>query len=384
MKPLESPRSRWSWKVGEAFGIAIRVHVTLVVLLAWVAASYAIRGEDLGQAALGVVLIGLAFVIVVLHELGHALVARRYGCRTAEILLLPIGGLARMDRMPERPLQELLVALAGPAVNVGLALGLAIVVAASGASFDPAHAATIGGALVSQLLWINIALAVFNLLPAFPMDGGRVLRALLAFRLGRDPATRIAGRVGRVLGGMLAVAGLFFNPMLIVIGAFVWLAARQEIAMLELRTILDDVTSEHAMIRNPEVVDAGESIERAADRMLAAGQVLLPVRDGGRLVGIVTAVDLASSLAGAGPRGTVASIVRTGVPAVAPDHPLVAAMTTLERTGVAFVVDRGELVGLLTLDQLETYAAFHAHRTDPPARLPMPRPFVVQDPARAG
>jgi CBS domain-containing protein len=159
--------------------------------------------------------------------------------------------------------------------------------------------------------------------------------------------------------------------MLAVIGAFVWLAARQESATVELRAILSGVTAEHVMIRNPEIVDASESIERAAERVLAAGHDELPVIDGGRLVGIVTATDLARALAAAKPRETVASITRTGVPVLAPDHPVAAAMETLERAGVAFIVDRDELVGLLPLDQLTTYAAFHARWTDPPARLPV-------------
>lgn len=371
MKPIEPQRSRWSWKVGELFGIAIRAHVTLLALLAWVAVSHAVHGASLGEAVFGVVLVGLVFAIIVLHELGHALVARRYGCRTREILLLPIGGLAQMERMPDRPRDELLVALAGPAVNVGLALVLAIVVAASGASFDPGRAATIGGALASQLLWINVTLAAFNLLPAFPMDGGRVLRALLALRLGRDRATRIAGGVGRVLAAVFVAAGLLFNPMLVLIGAFVWFAANQETAMVALRSRLSGVTVAHAMLERPEVVDASESIERAAERVLAAGHGQLPVGDRGRLVGIVTAADLALALASPRPDRTVASIVHEAIPVVAPGDRLDAVIGLLERSGVALVVDRGELVGLLTLEQLATYAAFHAPRADRPSRIPV-------------
>jgi Zn-dependent protease len=370
--PASQPqRSRWSWKVGELFGIVIRVHVTLLVLLAWVAVSHALHGASFGEAAFGVVLVGLVFAIIVLHELGHALVARRYGCRTREILLLPIGGLAQMDRMPERPVHELLVALAGPAVNVVLALGLAIVVAASGASFDPERAATIGGALASQLLWVNVVLAAFNLLPAFPMDGGRVLRAVLALRLGRDRATRIAAAVGRTLASVFVVAGLLFNPMLVLIGAFVWFAASQETASVELRSILSGVDVAHAMLERPEVVDANESIERAAKRVLAAGHGQLPVADHGRLVGVVTAADLAAALAMPNPDRTVASVTRSGIPVVAPRDRLDTVIELLQRSGVAFVVDRDELVGLLTLDQLATYAAFHAHRTDRSDGIPV-------------
>jgi len=365
---MKLQQRRWSWKVGELFGVSIRIHITLLALLVWVGASQAIGGSGFGQAVFGVVLVGLVFAAIVLHELGHALIARRYGCSTREILLLPIGGLARMDRMPDRPLQELLVALAGPAVNVGIALVLALVVAASGASFDPGQAATISGALASQLLWINLGLAAFNLLPAFPMDGGRVLRALLAMRLGRARATRIASGVGRVLGVGFVIAGLAYNPMLALIGVFVWFAAQQETATVELRSILSGVTVARAMIRNPVIVGADEPIERVAERMIAGGQYQLPVLDDGRLVGVVTAPDLAATLAAPGPHGAVSSIVRTDIPVVAPGDPLDRAMESLERAGLACVVERGELVGLLTIEQLATYAAFHALRADDSSR----------------
>jgi Zn-dependent protease len=316
------------------FGISIRVHITLLALFAWVATSYVIGGSGLGEATFGVVLVALVFAIIVLHELGHALVARRYGCITREILLLPIGGLAQMNRMPDRPAQELLVALAGPAVNIGFAIVLAFVMAATEASFDPALAATMSGALVSQLLWINIGLALFNLLPAFPMDGGRVLRALLALRLGRARATRIAGGVGRVLAVGFAIIGLLSNPMLVLIGVFVWFAAQQETASVELRSILAGVSVERAMIRNPEIVGADESIEHVAERMLAGGQHQLAVLHHGSLVGAVTAADVAARLAAPGPHGPIGPIVHTDIPVVDSDDPLESAIESLDRSGV--------------------------------------------------
>jgi predicted transcriptional regulator len=262
-----------------------------------------------------------------------------------------------MDRMPDRPRHELLVAVAGPAVNVVLAAVLALVVAATGASFDPEHAATVGGALASQLLWINVALAAFNLLPAFPMDGGRVLRALLAMRLGFARATRLASQVGRVLAGIFVAAGLLFDPMLVLIGAFVWFAAHQETATVELRSVLAGVTVREAMIAQLPVVDAGETIDRAAELVLASGHSQLAVVQHGQLVGIVTAADLAAT----DPQSPITPLVRTDIPVVAPDDLLDDVTTLVERAGVVFVVDH-DLVGLLTLDQLTTYATLHARR----------------------
>jgi Zn-dependent protease/predicted transcriptional regulator len=362
-------RSRWSWQLGSLFGIAIRVHATLALLLAWVAASYAAVGASVAQALFGLVVIVLVFSIVVIHELAHALAARHYGCRTREILLLPIGGLAQMERMPQRPEQELVVALAGPAVNVVLALVFGAVVVATGGSFAPSEAVSIGGALASQLFWINVVLAGFNLLPAFPMDGGRVLRALLAIRFGRDRATVTASKLGRVLAAGFVVAGLLFNPMLAIIGVFVWLAARQESAIVALRSSLAGVTVARAMIRAPSTIDAETPITQAAERLLATGQAQLAVTDAGVLRGIVTAEDVATTIAGAARHQPVRSLMRTSIPVIGPDEPLVDALDPIQRTGVAFVVDSGELIGLVTLDQLATCASFGAHWSDQPVRL---------------
>jgi Zn-dependent protease len=207
---------RWSYTLGRIAGIPIRVHLTFLLLLAWAA---------LTEGGLGGVLFTLVvFGVVVLHELGHALAARGFGIETRDITLLPIGGVARLERMPRSPFQELIVALAGPAVNAGLALaavGALVVVAASPnlVAFAP---------FLIKFLFVNVGLGLFNLIPAFPMDGGRAFRALLAMRTSFARATRIAARTGRWLAGALALVGLFVSPALVFVAAFVWLAGRQE------------------------------------------------------------------------------------------------------------------------------------------------------------
>src|SRR5579859_4038822 len=202
-----SQHGRWSWHLGRLFGIEVRVHATFLVLLAWVAFGHVLHGHDLGLAIGGVAYVVSVFAIVVLHELGHALTARQFGIATRDITLLPIGGVARLERMPTEPSQELLVAIAGPAVNVALAALLFGILGAMGAAADISQWSMVGGPFVAKLMWTNVGLAVFNLLPAFPMDGGRVLRALLALRTDYLRATRAAALVGQGMALLFGFAG---------------------------------------------------------------------------------------------------------------------------------------------------------------------------------
>lgn len=226
---------RWSWRIGRIAGIRISVHVTFLLILLWIVVEeYALGVRAMAGSALYMVAL---FTIVVMHELGHALTARRFGIVTRDIILLPIGGVARLERMPRNPRQELLVAVAGPAVNVVLALVLLAIVRLTGPlpaanlyDFDPLL--SVRGFLY-QLVFVNVVLALFNMLPAFPMDGGRVLRAVLAMRMSSYArATGIAARIGRVLALGLAAAGLYGlrNPFWVLIALFVWMAAGTEAA----------------------------------------------------------------------------------------------------------------------------------------------------------
>jgi Zn-dependent protease len=224
---------KWSAKLGRFAGIDVYVHVTFLLLLAWIAFSTWTETGSPAAVAASLVLILLLFLCVVLHEYGHALTARRFGIGTRSITLLPIGGVALLRAMPRDPWQEILVALAGPAVNVVIAAGLFLLMVigsrpGSLLAFDP-----VTGSLLPTLLTANLVLALFNLLPAFPMDGGRVLRAGLALRMDRVSATRIAARVGRLLALGLAVFGWFYSPILLLIAVFVWIGAGAEADAVE-------------------------------------------------------------------------------------------------------------------------------------------------------
>jgi CBS domain-containing protein len=210
------------------------------------------------------------------------------------------------------------------------------------------------------LFWINVTLAAFNLLPAFPMDGGRVLRALLAARIGRARATRLAGVVGKVLAVVFVLAGLTIGgTMLAIIGLFVWFAAEQESAVVTLTTMLANVTAADAMVREPRVVDAETSVDAVADQMLTGGIRELAVIEDGRVRGFVTATDLAPRISARPPHGTVGSAMHRDVPVVAPTTPLEALLEPLERHGVVFVGDRDAIVGVLTADQLAIFTTLH-------------------------
>lgn len=297
-EPREDPdRSLrpWSWRLGTLASIPIYIHATFVLLLAWIAFAHLSAGHGVAVAAQGLVLVLVVFAVVVLHELGHALVARRFGIATRDITLYPIGGIARLERMPERPRQELLVAIAGPAVNFALALVtyLALRIAGAGLGGEPL---AIGGALAVQLIWINLSLGLFNLLPAFPMDGGRILRATLAFWMDRPRATAAAAHVGRAIAVVLGIVGLMTSFWLALIAVFVWLAAGQEAAMEKMKTNLSGVSVADAMISEFQTLAPDAPVERAAARLASGFQHDFPVVDDGRIVGVLTRADILRGL----------------------------------------------------------------------------------------
>lgn len=301
MSPLEAqpPRAQhrpWSWSIGRLAGIEVRVHATFLVLLGWVGLSHLLQGHGLSAALAGLALVGAVFGIVVLHELGHALTARRFGIRTRDITLLPIGGIARLERMPKDPKQELLVAVAGPAVNVALAAALFAVVLALGASPIPPTLALVGGPLAAKLMWINVALALFNLIPAFPMDGGRVLRAALALRMDYVRATDIAARVGQGAALLFGLIGLFANPFLVFIALFVWIGAQQEADHAHVEADLAGTRVDEAMVTEFATLRPDESVASAARLIIHGFQDDLPVVDGMRLLGLLGREDVLRAL----------------------------------------------------------------------------------------
>lgn len=326
-----------SWRIGTISGIGVYVHWTFLILLAWVGWSYYAHGNNLIDAMHGLILVVAMFSIIVLHELGHSFAARRFGIATRDITLLPIGGVAQLERMPEDPKQELVVAIAGPAVNVVLA-GLCIlgmVVLAGVARFGPAlgeaardlgillnegqdatHSLSqiplLGVVFLGRMLLANLTIVAFNLLPAFPMDGGRVLRALLAMKFDYVRATQMAASVGQVMAIGFGILGLlvFHNPFLMLIALFVWMGAASESSMVQLKAGLRGIPLTHAMITQFRTLAPSDPIGTATGHVIAGFQHDFPVLEDGRIVGVLTKSDLLKSLAEEGVHQPVASVMR--------------------------------------------------------------------------
>jgi Zn-dependent protease len=347
---------KWSWKLGQVAGIGIYAHWTFLLLIVWIMTLHLGAGAGLGTALEGIAFVLAIFGCVVLHELGHALTAKRFNIRTQDITLLPIGGVARMERIPEEPREELWIALAGPAVNVLIAAILfAIGTVATGVAslYD---VAIVGGDFMTKLMLVNVILVGFNLLPAFPMDGGRVLRALLAHQMSYVRATRIAATIGQ--GMAIAFCILPFvgigNWMLIFIALFVFIGAEQEARMVQAHALLKDVETRTAMMTRFHALSPDDSLGAAADELLAGAQEDFPVLEHEQLVGILPRNRLIKALAEDGPDVAVRSVMRRDCP-VADEH------NTLEDTFEKIreaecsslpVVHDGRLVGMVTLQNI--------------------------------
>lgn len=349
---------KWSWKLGEFRGIGIYMHATFLILLGYIALSHWSAGESLAKTLEGVGFVLALFGCVVLHELGHALMAARFDIKTRDITLLPIGGVARLERMPEEPIQELWVALAGPAVNVVIAAVLFAWLHFT-AVFTPLEQLNVtSGPFLERLMLVNVMLVVFNMLPAFPMDGGRVFRALLATRLEYTRATEIAASVGQSIAMVLAFIGFFTNPFLIFIALFVWIGAVQEASTAVMKAALGGVPVRRAMMTDFHTLQPGDSLQRAIELILATPQQDFPVLGEGRVLGILTSRDLMVALHNRGPDTLVAEVMRRDFLTLDVNEMLDTALARIhaaECCKTAPVTQRGTLIGLLTAENVSEF-----------------------------
>jgi len=357
---------KWSIKVGNIFGISVYLHFTFVLLLAFLGFVTWKSTGSIYAAVDGLAFILALFGCVLLHELGHALMARHYGIKTSDITLLPIGGLARLERMPEKPMQELWVALAGPAVNVAIA---AVLFAGLGMTRGFALSAELNltdGSVWQRLLAINLILAVFNLLPAFPMDGGRILRALLATRLGRRRATAIAANVGQAMAIIMGFVGFFYSPMLVFIAIFVFLGAQAEAGLVEMQSALKGLRVRDAMMTRFRTLSPQDTLGKAVDELLAGSQQDFPVMANDAAVGILRRNDLVKALTENRRDTAVGEVMSRDCETVDEGAPLQQTIESLQarRCASVPVMKDARVTGLLTMENVSEMLMINAALTD--------------------
>lgn len=384
---------KWSWRIATVAGIGVYLHVTFLLLVAYVAFSQLSSGGSLWDVAGILLFLGSVFTIVVLHELGHALAARRYGIKTQDITLLPIGGVARLERIPEDPKQELVVAVAGPAVNVALAgmciMGILLIAGATfvgGNLWGGQHSLavyfgqmppirsmsdlpSVGVYVLGQLLFVNVVMIVFNMLPAFPMDGGRVLRAVLAMLTDRVRATRIAAQIGQTMAVLFAIVGLFGipgltgpNPFLMFIALFVWLSAGAEAAQVERRTMMGGVTARQAMVTRFQTVSPTETLNDVTLHIIRGFQQDFPVVSGDAVVGMLTRNELLKALVEHGREHHVSEVMHKTFERAEADEPLSKVFERLQTCACHSlpVLERGRLVGVIDMENVGEFIALRS------------------------
>jgi Zn-dependent protease/CBS domain-containing protein len=354
-------KMKWSYRVATIAGIQVRIHLTFLLLLAFYAWVYYIDGGP-QAAADGVLFTLLIFLCVLLHEFGHALAARTFGIRTPDITLLPIGGVARLERMPANPLQEFVIAIAGPAVNVLIAIAIFVVIGGVVPVREFGLVDTASGTLLDKLLVVNLLLVAFNLIPAFPMDGGRVLRALLATQMRYPAATRVAARIGQAIAVLFGLASLtpWGGPMLGFIAIFVFLGAQQELAYAKFRESTENLRVGQAMITRFQALPISLRAGEIAKTLSESNQGVFPFVDEQlNFHGIASRDDLQRASTQLPPEASASSVARTP-PTLTPSTGFGDALDLMQQTAeplLPVVNASGQIVGLLGLGQLAELSA---------------------------
>ena len=356
----------WSIKLLKIKGIDIKVHLTFVLILIWAAYRWSVStGEGMQGALFGIVATLLLFLSVTLHELGHSFQALKYGVKVRDITLMPMGGLAQMESIPEEPNKELRIALAGPLVNFGIAtllIGIGALLDARALVSLEELQASLGSVswsgLLAYLTSANLILGLFNLIPAFPMDGGRVLRALLAKKMNHAKATKIAAQVGQGLALLMGLWGFMSGSWtLVLIAIFVWMGAGQESQGAQVKHMLGEATVGQAMTRSPHVLRVNDSLSKAIELTLTTSQADFPVLEWGsnKVAGLISEIDLLRGLQSLGTYAAAREVMQTRITPVSPDEPLHVAQQKMltGRTRALPVLNlEGELLGLLTADDI--------------------------------
>lgn len=352
----------WSFKIARVSGIDIKVHATFFLILIFGALQWAgsVPGNPLAGALFGVSLMILLFTCVTLHELGHSIVAQLFNIPVREIVLLPLGGVALIAKSPEKPWHELLIAAAGPAVNVLIAALLFLVTGGIGVNLDVnALLATLREpSLTTMLIWLlfaNISLVVFNLIPAFPLDGGRILRAVLAMGLGNARATRIASTIGQISAVLLGILGIANGQLLLtLIALFIFFGAGQERGLTEARTVLNTLRVGDAYNKHALSLQIGDRVSTVVEYILTSYQPDFAVMQGSHIIGVITRNDVLRTLATDSADRYVTEIMQREFLRVEAHRSLDEVREILMESGaqLAAVFDGSRYLGLISLDDI--------------------------------
>jgi Zn-dependent protease len=345
---------KWSFTIGKLFGIPIRVHVTFFLLLAFVAFA----GKTLANGMYAVLFVIVVFVCVVLHELSHSLMAMHYGHKVRSITLLPIGGMAQMDEIPEKPREEIVISVAGPVASIAISvILLAAIYFLKIPIGSPLSTSFWEGNLVASLFWINLFLAAFNLIPAFPMDGGRVLRGVLGVFMPHMKATRIAVFVGQLFAVLLFFFGLFYNIWLALIAVFIYLGAEGEERAWEMRYALADAPVKSVMLEEFKSLSPGDTLGHASELFLHTLQGDFPVLFGNRPMGILRREILLTGINDKKENERVADFIQREYMTTTEREPLVELYKKMSEKGISMVpvMRADDLVGIVTMEQIGRY-----------------------------
>ncbi|HVJ19664.1 MAG TPA: site-2 protease family protein [Polyangiaceae bacterium] len=367
---------KWSYRLLRVSGIDIRVHATMLIMVALVAFDFR---NLYGAAGLGFgALFACAlFVCITLHELGHSLVAQRFGVEVKEIVLLPIGGVAMLRSEPSKAWQELLIAVAGPFVNVVIAFALALALRGEISFLDKAVPSLSLHGFAEWLVLSNMILAVFNMIPALPMDGGRALRAVLTMVFDKPRATRIAAGLGQVLAVGFIVWALFEvqSPILALIGAFVFFAAGQERNFQQAATVLRELRAGEVCNPDAAALSPSDPLGVVLDQVLRSPQPAFVVLHGHELVGIVSRQDVLHAAPVLGPSALISKIVRRDFVAVKADLPLDQVRARMmEARGPVVVMSPEGVLGVLTYEDLQRVAGAMQELSKRGLTRPVPAP----------
>jgi Zn-dependent protease len=345
---------KWSWKIARIAGIDVYVHATFLFLIYLAGISYWNEQGTLDAVIAGVGFILALFGCVVLHEYGHALTARRYGIRTRSITLFPIGGIASLERLPEDPRQEIHVAIAGPVVNFAIALLLYVYLDLRGIDISAEELSVTGAPFLYRLMWVNLFIGGFNLLPAFPMDGGRILRATLALRMDHAQATQKAASVGQFLAIGMGMLGIMYNPFLLFIAIFIWFGASMENTAEQVKTILSHASARQAMLSEFHSLSPEDTLAKAVELTLSGSQKDFPVGYHNQLNKVLHHSDLIRGLQEKGQYARIADLQLEDILSADVHEPLGKLLDRMQGSTAQLICvsDAGKVVGLLNLEHI--------------------------------